>query len=1017
MRPLRRLLVGLAVMLSLLLAAIWIVPGMLDWDRYRDEIASLAAAGIGRPVRIGGAVTLHLLPEPVLTAAGIAVEDSGDGVVLTARELRLRVALGPLLAGRVDARDLVLRGADLLLPWPPAPGALAQRPPTWLSGLQARVEDSRIQVGGVAFTGISAGLQTDPDTGTLSSSGIGTLGARVWRFTARLGRPGYDSSATLDVSLDGQGRLQDTGGTFSGSLAGDGSLSGRVAGRGPDLSGLMPAPALPWRADGRLSAASGLAVADELALSVGGVPARGAVALRVLPDARLDLSLAAGQLDLDAWLPVLARGAVPTLPTGIDLSAEAATFAGGTLRRVRAGFDLDAGGVTLRDGQALLPGNADVTLSGRLPRGEGVAFEGAVQLAAPDLRTTLNWMAPLLPPSLAPAGLPRGVLQSAALTARLQAGPGIATLADLQGSLDGSAVAGTLTVRTGPRLGLSAGLTLDRLALDPWMPDPGLLAGQDGLSAVLAHSAAADADLRLQVGTASLHGLPLGRLVLDAQSDTGRLILRRLEAAPLGARLTASGTVGEGGRLSDATLDLAIPDLAAWAGLAPPGAVLAPLLRGPGTLTLSAAGPPDAVALRVAAEGGGIRLEAQPTLALASRRLSGPVSLHHPGAPRLLETLGLPGTAPWLGDGSFSLLAQVTAAPGQISLGRFGLVAGALRASGQLALDGRRLSGAVTAETLPLPLPYARSRDPLPVWVLQGWDAAVRVDADQVLLEGAPGLQTLSADLVLRNGVLVIQRLSATLHGGALSATATLDGTANPPTLALAAQLQGLPLDTPGLDTPVPSAPVPNPPPPGVLPPNATPSNAPPPNAPPPVQSPPGAQTLNSQIQNAPVLDTQLDLTSGTLGAKLDLQAIGYSPAALLSTAAGTATLDVSQGALTGLDLPAISAALVADPAAAVTTVRTALTGGKTPFRHLDLAADVRRGTATLTGHLTADAGELGIGGTLDLAGPADIRLQIRPAAPAPPPGPELGLLFTGPMAAQRTPELAGLLRWLAARP
>ncbi len=36
------------------------------------------------------------------------------------------------------------------------------------------------------------------------------------------------------------------------------------------------------------------------------------------------------------------------------------------------------------------------------------------------------------------------------------------------------------------------------------------------------------------------------------------------------------------------------------------------------------------------------------------RRWSGPMTLHHPGAPRLLELLGVPGTASWLGDGSFS---------------------------------------------------------------------------------------------------------------------------------------------------------------------------------------------------------------------------------------------------------------------------------------------------------------------------------------------------------------------------
>ena len=825
------------------------------------------------------------------------------------------------------------------------------------------MEDSRIQVGGVAFTGIDAGLATDPDTGTLSSSGTGTLGARAWRFTARLARPGRDGSAGLDVSLDGQGRLQDTGGTFSGVLAGDGSLSGRVAGRGPDLSGLMPAPPVPWRAEGRLNAAGGLAVADELALSVAGSPARGAVALRVLPDARLDLALAAGRLDLDAWLPVLARGAAPTLPTGIDLSAEAATLAGGTLRRMRGGFDLDRDGVTLRDGQAMLPGDAMLTLSGRLPRGGGPAFEGTARLGAPDLRATLDWLAPLLPPALAPAGVAPGALRTADLSGKVSASPGRASLSDLTGTLDGTAVTGGLTVTVGPRLGLLAGLSFDRLALDPWLPDLPTLQTPQGMAAALAKAGSVDADLHLQVRQATLRGVPLGAVALDAQTDATRLTLRRLLAAPLGGKLAASGTVGEGGRVSDGEADLSLPDLALLRPFLPADTVPAPLLRGPGTLVLALSGPPDALAARLMAEGAGLRMEAQPTVALAARRWTGPVTLHHPGAPRLLETLGLPGTAAWLGDGSFSVLAQVAAAPGQVALNRFDLVAGSLRASGQVTFENGGVAGQVAAEVLPLPLPYPRGRDPLPVGALRGWTAALRLDAEQVLLGGAPAVQAFSADVLLRSGVLRVPRASATLLGGALSGTALLDAAADPPLVAVTASLKGAGL--------------------------------------------PG-----------PALDTQVDLAGGTVDGQFDLQASGYSSAALLATATGTARVHADDGTLAGLDLPAAAKALNGtDPTDIAAAVRMALLGGTTPFSRLDLGLDLKRGIAALTGLVTGDSGEVGISGSLDLLGLTDVRLLVRPTAPPPQPGPELGLLLTGPSGAQRTPELAGLSRWLASRP
>ena len=540
-RAARTAALAVAALLALLLAGVWFVPGWLDWGRYKDGIARLAASGIGRPVRIGGAVTLHLLPEPVLTAAGIAVDDDGDGVVLTAQELRLRVALGPLLAGRVDARDLVLRGADLHLPWPPAPGALSQRPPTWLSGLQARVEDGRIEVGGVAFTGINAGLATDPDTGTLSSSGTGTLGARR-------------------VAVHGP-----AGPARRGRRGGAGPQPGRarsVAGHRRHVLGRPRRRRLLVRA-GRRARPGPVPAHARPAGSVAGrrTPERGrrpgrrgrpGPLRRRLPGprrrrppraaGRAPGPLAGGRrLDLDAWLPVLARGAAPAMPTGLDLSAESATLAGGTLRRVRGGFDLDATGATLRDGQAVLPGDAALTLSGRLPRAGSAVFEGAARLAAPDLRATLAWLAPLLPPALAPAGIAPGALRTADLSAKVAAGPGQAALSGITGSLDGAGITGSFSLRQGARLGLGVDLSLDRLLLDPWLPDPAALASPDGLAAALERARSLDADVHLQARAAAAHGIPLGPVALDLQTEASRLTLRRLEGGPLGGKLVASG--------------------------------------------------------------------------------------------------------------------------------------------------------------------------------------------------------------------------------------------------------------------------------------------------------------------------------------------------------------------------------------------------------------------------------------------------------------------------------------------
>lgn len=979
----RRLVLGSAgLLLGALLAGVWLVPGMLDWNRYRDGIAALASQQLGRPVHIGGAVSLQLLPQPILTAADVSVNEDGSGdarpggVMLSAKALRLRVALGPLLAGKVDARELVLQGADMRLPWPPPAGSLAQRPPEWLTGLQARVEQSRLQVGDMALTGIDATITTDPDTGTLSAAGVGQAGTRTWQFTARLTRPGRDGSAALDLSLDGQGKLRDTGGTFSGQIGIDGALSGRVAGRGPDLSALMPAPALPWRGDGRLTAAAGLVVADELALEIGGAPARGAVALRVLPAVRLDLAITAGRLDLDAWLPALLGRNTGSLragiPTGIDLSAEAATLAGGTLRRLRAAIDVGRGPIRLRDVTAVLPGEALLSMAGQVDTEPQTRFDGTVRLAAPDLRGTLRWLQALLPAWV--AALPPGVLRTADLSARVTADAGQAAVAELRGAIDGAPVSGGASVRLGVRPTVTAALALDRLAVGAFVTDPGALLSPEAWQAGIAALRSVDAELKLQVKQADWAGVPLGAVAIELQSEATRVALRRLEAQPLGARLSVSGLLGDPGKLTDGRFELVAADLAALRPLLDelePASIaaVAPLLRGPGSLVVQAGGAAEALTGRVTLELGDLRMEAQPTVNLPARRWAGALTLHHPGAPRLLETLGLGGAAAWLGDGSLSLVGQMAAAPGRIDLDGATLAAGALRATGKLTIDGRRISGQVAAETLPLPLIYPRSPDPLPVAWLRPWQGTLRLDAAQVLVGLTSVLQDLSTEMSVGAGVLQLGRIVGRAEGGTVAGALTLDASTDPPRLSVQAQLGGMAVT--------------------------------------------GA-----------VFGTPVDVLAGKADMTLDLSAAGYSPATLLATLSGKGLVQLQDGVASGFDLVAASAALaLPDARDATQAARSALREGTTMFSRLDASLTVLRGVVTTEAAMTSAAGDGQVSGGVDLLGGSlDMRIALLPAVPGGPvqgvAGPVLGMRLTGLAAAlTRTPEVAGVARWLADRP
>ena len=943
-------------------AAAWLVVPRLDPNLFRSELTAVASARLGRSVRIDGPIHLELLPEPTLTADNVRL-GSDQGLAVTAAELRLRVALGALVEGRIDARELVLRGADMRVPWPLDPSVLVVRTPRWLSSITARVEDGKLSIGGLRFTGIDATLTTGTYSGTYAAAGTAELSGQPWRFTARLTQPGLDGSAGLDVTLDGQGPAQGIGGTLTGQIGPDGTLGGRVSGRGPDLSRLLPAPAVAFKAEGRLTVAGGLAAADDLAMEIGGSPARGAVALRVAPAPRLDLALAASRLDLDAWLPVLLRSASMDLPTGVDLSAEAATFAGGTLRGLRAAVDLSNTGAEIREVRAVLPGDAPLRLSGRIETVENAGqhharFEGDVAVTAPALRTTLAWVQQA---GVTPiASLPEGVLRRADLTGHVVVEPQQVAVASLDGTLDGARVAGSLTLRGGKRFVLGAGLSFDRLDLDAWLPGE-----MPALPALPARFAPFDLNLRLEAKQALFRGVTIAPLSLDAGAEAGRLTVRKLDLQVGSVHATASATVGEGGHVSEGRLDIQAPQAAPLAALLPDGLAYlgheAPGLWATATtVQVLGSGAPDKLALKVTADLADLRLESEPVLDLTRHTWTATTTLRHPGAPRLAEALGLAGASSWLGDGSLGLIAQLSGAPDKFSADRFDLTAGGLRAQGALLLDRSGatplLSGHIAAETLPLPLPSLHSTEPLPIGALRGLDGSIKLSADHVLAGIVPVAAHAEATLGLLDGVARLELNKADVAGGTLVSAATVDTRAEPPTLALAVGIVGVTI-------------------------------------------------------SGPVFDLPVDLTDGKLDAHIAVTATGHAPAALLSTLLGDVTLSVRDGALAGLALGKVGPALDDE------TLRKALAAGTTPFKTLTLAAHVERGVLALhDGVLEGPDGSIAIDGSVDLpANAADLHLMLRPDVPDPP---TLGLRLTGPLQAlQRSPDLGQADAWRAAHP
>ncbi len=951
----RRLALAVMLTVPLLLGAAVALPARIDWDGYRGVLAQHASERLGRPIGLNGGLRLRLLPQTVLDADGLTIGPSNDGVALTARALRLRLDPWRLLLGRVVVREVVLVGADIRLPWPPTrlPG-LATLGLDGLTLLDARLEDSRISVAGASVEGVSARLLAGGIADALLAEGRFNWRGQSLAFNATLGRAGDDGAAPLDIT----GQIAGSRIAARGVLLAEGGFEGRLDAAGQDLSALLPTPRGAFTATGRIAATADVVGVDQLALDLAGQQARGGISLRLAaeprsdaprgstPGARLDAALVASRLDLDAWTDAVRRGGSPELPIGLDLSAEAASFRGMALRRLRLTVQLENGRILVPDAAAELPGETTITASGA---GTADASEWALRFdtrRAADALTGLGTLT--LPAGTTPQGTASG-------TMRLVLDERQAAFSDMALSLDGSRVAGTATWRWGERPVLGLGLEFARLDLDPW------LSAGERLSRM-------DVNLRIAAERASLRGVALEALNIDAAAEGGRLVLRRGLARHAGADITATGSgTLQPPRVTEAVLEAQGGTiggvlgagsgslLPAWLALPEPLAALPLRLRG------ILAGPPDALALRADGSSDDARLEAQLLLDLTQSRANGTVTLRHPGAVRLLGPLLGPAGRQWLGDGSLAIIAGIALRPGLLAAENLDVVAGQLRLRGPLALSLEgprpRLTGQIATESLTLPdLPLAAG-----LTLLRGGDMELALRVENLLLPGLlPPLSGLRGQLRLEDGRLAIELQEARLSGGALQGVLRADATTNPPSLGLEARLEG-----------------------GVV--------------------------TEALLGDAP------DVASGRADAELVLQAQGHGPAGWRATLAGRGLVTIREGVMQGFDLEALGAATaLPDPEAARPAMAAALEAGSTPFASLTLPFTAEAGLLRLgDARLEGEAGLARLSGLYDLA---RARLELRLAMPQPE-GPDVGLWFGGGAESRRRlPETSAYWRWRNAR-
>ena len=347
MRFLLSAVVGLIVVL---VAAVLVVPSVVDWNQYKGEIERRAEALTGRHLVIGGNVEIALLPAPALVARDVRLANIDGGTaadMVRLAFLEARVALGPLITGNIQVETIKLVEpvfeleilADGRKNWEfPPPATPTTQPSDAVDGKpdatdeaaaeaaepNVRLDNFVVENGTVVFrdrttgreerlAGINARFAAASLSGPFESAGEIVVRGVPLGFEATVGRIIHGRTVPLDVALTAaNGAIEvQLNGTAVG-LATKPKFKGTLKASGGNLAELVRFAAGDGRLPGFLAQAfrfetEVVASADRadvrnLALSLGETQATGEATMTFADTATFAVKLGARHVNMDEWL-------------------------------------------------------------------------------------------------------------------------------------------------------------------------------------------------------------------------------------------------------------------------------------------------------------------------------------------------------------------------------------------------------------------------------------------------------------------------------------------------------------------------------------------------------------------------------------------------------------------------------------------------------------------------------------------------------------------------------------------
>ena len=107
----KKVLIGLGVLVVLLIAAVVIIPALVPVDTYKEEISKQVAAATGREFKINGDVSVSVLPNLAIEIQDVTFGNAPGGraaQMATMKQLTVDLQLMPLLSGEIAVDKFIL---------------------------------------------------------------------------------------------------------------------------------------------------------------------------------------------------------------------------------------------------------------------------------------------------------------------------------------------------------------------------------------------------------------------------------------------------------------------------------------------------------------------------------------------------------------------------------------------------------------------------------------------------------------------------------------------------------------------------------------------------------------------------------------------------------------------------------------------------------------------------------------------------------------------------------------------